>query len=155
MGNMFDQFSLDLRYASRHLRSNPGFTIVLILVLALGIGANAAVFSVINTVLLRPLAFPDPGQLVQIWESNPARGEVQETVSPWNFTDWQKQSTSLAQLAVYEHESLALLTWSSGTNGRGSRIERLFSSLPGSAAVRSNLLARRRSSRLPFRSTEL
>ena len=62
MGNMFDQFSLDLRYASRHLRSNPGFTIVLILVLALGIGANAAVFSVINTVLLRPLAFPDPGQ---------------------------------------------------------------------------------------------
>ena len=110
MGNMFDQFSLDLRYAARHLRSNPGFTAVLILVLALGIGANAAIFSVINAVLLRPLPFPDLRQLVQIWEANPARGEVQETVSPWNFTDWQKQSKSLAQLAVYEHESLALVT---------------------------------------------
>lgn len=78
--------------------------------LALGIGANAAIFSVINTVLLRPLPFPNSGQLVQIWESNPARGEIQEPVSPWNFLDWQKQSKSLAQLAVYEYESLALLT---------------------------------------------
>ncbi len=100
----------DLQYAFRQLRSNPGFTVVTILVLALGIGANAAVFSVINTVLLRPLPFPDSGQLVQIWESNPSHGEVQETVSPWNFVDWQKQSTSLAQLAVYEYESLALVT---------------------------------------------
>ena len=107
---MFDRLSNDLRYAFRQSRSNPGFTVVTILVLALGIGANAAVFSVINTVLLRPLPFPDPGQLVQIWESNPVRGEVQEPVSPWNFTDWQKQSTSLAQSAVYEHESLGLVT---------------------------------------------
>jgi hypothetical protein len=98
--DMFDRLSNDLRYASRQLRSNPGFTIVTILVLALGIGANAAVFSVINAVLLRPLPFPGSGQLVQIWESNPSRGEVQQTVSPWNFRDWQKQSTSLAQLAV-------------------------------------------------------
>ncbi len=107
---MFDRLSNDLRYASRQLRSNPGFTIVTILVLALGIGANAAVFSVINAVLLRPLPFPGSGQLVQIWGSNPSHGEVQQTVSPWNFRDWQTQSTSLAQLAVYEYESLALAT---------------------------------------------
>lgn len=100
----------DVQYAFRQLRSNPGFTIITILVLALGIGANAAVFSVINTVLLRPLPFPHSEQLVQIWQANPSHGEAQETVSPWNFVDWQKQSTSLAQLAVYEYESLALLT---------------------------------------------
>src|SRR5207244_838701 len=94
----------------RQLRSNPGFAVVTILVLALGIGANSAVFCVINTVLLRPLPFPDSGRLVQIWESNPSHGEAQETISPWNFVDWQKQSTSLAQLAVYEYESIALAT---------------------------------------------
>ena len=108
--DMLDRLFQDLRYAFRQLRSNPGFTAVTILVLALGIGANAAVFSVINAVLLRPLPFPDSGQLVQIWESNPSRGEIQETVSPWNFVDWQKQSTTLAQMAVHEYESLALAT---------------------------------------------
>src|SRR6266702_2343901 len=110
MVTMLDRLSQDLRYASRQLRSNPGFTVVTILVLALGIGANAAVFSVINAVLLRPLPFPDSGQLVQIWESNPSHGEIQETVSPWNFVDWQKQSTILAQMAVHEYESLTLAT---------------------------------------------
>ncbi|MBV8807418.1 MAG: ABC transporter permease, partial [Acidobacteriaceae bacterium] len=107
---MIDRLSHDLRYACRQLRNNPAFTVVTIVVLALGIGANAAVFSVINTVLLRPLPFPDARQLVKIWESNPSHGEIQETVSPWNFVDWRKQSTSLTQLAVYEYESLALVT---------------------------------------------
>src|SRR5258708_5291330 len=99
MTDMPDRLLQDLRYAFRQLRNSPGFTVVTILVLALGIGTNAAVFSVINTVLLRPLPFPDPSQLVQIWESNPSRGEIQGTVSPWNFVDWQKQNTTLAQMA--------------------------------------------------------
>ena len=107
---MLDRLFRDARYTFRQLRNNPGFTVVTIVVLALGIGANAAVFSVINAVLLRPLPFPDSGQLVQIWESNPSRGEIQETVSPWNFVDWQKQSATLAEMAVYEYESLALST---------------------------------------------
>jgi putative ABC transport system permease protein len=107
---MLDRLFRDLRYACRQLRNNPGFTVVTILVLAVGIGANTAIFSVINAVLLRPLPFPHPGQLVQIWESNPLHGRVQETVSPYNFVDWQKQSASLVQLAVYEYESLALTT---------------------------------------------
>ncbi len=107
---MFDRLSQDFGYAFRQLRSNPGFTVVTTLVLALGIGANAAVFSVINAVLLRPLPFPDSGQLVKIWESNPSRGEVQETISPWNFVDWQKQSSTFACMAVHEYESLGLTT---------------------------------------------
>jgi predicted permease len=107
---MAEHFLQDLRYAARQLRNNPGFALVTILVLALGIGANAAVFAVINTVLLRPLSFPDPDQLVQVWESNPSHGRVQDVVSPYNFLDWQKQSKTLSALAVYEYESLALTT---------------------------------------------
>jgi putative ABC transport system permease protein len=107
---MAEHFLQDLRYAARQLRNNPGFALVTMLVLALGIGANAAVFAVINTVLLRPLSFPDPDQLVQVWESNPSHGRVQDVVSPYNFLDWQKQSKTLSALAVYEYESLALTT---------------------------------------------
>ena len=107
---MFSTFLQDCRFALRQLRKTPGFTTTAVLTLALGIGANAAVFSVINAVLLRPLPFPASRQLVQIWESNLSRGEVQETVSPWNFVDWQKQSTTLAQMAVHEYESLGLTT---------------------------------------------
>jgi putative ABC transport system permease protein len=118
MVDIFDQLLQDVRYASRQLRSNPGFSAVTTLVLAFGIGANAAVFSVVNAVLFRPLPFPDSGQLVQIWESNPSRGAVQETVSPWNFVDWQNQSTTLPQMAVHEYESLAL-----ATNGAPERMD--------------------------------
>ncbi|MGD0362452.1 MAG: ABC transporter permease, partial [Bryobacteraceae bacterium] len=107
---MLDRLFQDLRYASRQLRNHPGFTIVTILVLALGIGANAVLFSVINAVLLRPLPFPDPARLVQIWESNVSRGRTAEVVSPYNFVDWQKQSTAISEMAVYEFASLALNT---------------------------------------------
>lgn len=107
---MLDRLLRDLRYAWRQFRNNPGFALVTVLVLSLGIGANAAVFAVINTVLLRPLSFPNPSQLVQIWESNLSQGRVQDVVSPYNFLDWQKQSKTLAELAVYEYENLALTT---------------------------------------------
>jgi hypothetical protein len=110
MITMLERLFQDLRYTFRQLRNNPGFTIVTIVVLALGIGANATLFSVINAVLLRPLLFPDPAQLVQIWESNMPRGRTQEVVSPYNFVDWQKQSATLAEMAVYEYESLPLST---------------------------------------------
>ena len=107
---MRERLSQDLRYAFRQWRGHPGFTLVTMLVLALGIGANAAVFSVINAVLLRPLPFPDADRLVQVWESNAAHGRAQDTVSPYDFVDWRRQSASLAELAVYEYESPALAT---------------------------------------------
>lgn len=107
---LIEQVAQDLRYALRQLRNNPGFTGVTVLILALGLGANASLFTVINAVLLRPLPFPEPGGLVQIWESNPSRGELQEVVSPYNFVDWQKQSGAMAEMAVYEYESFALIT---------------------------------------------
>ncbi len=94
----------------RQLRNTPAFTGVAVLVLAFGLGANASLFTVINAVLLRPLPFPDPKGLVQIWESNPSRGQLQDVVSPYNFIDWQSQSSTMAEMAVYEYESFALIT---------------------------------------------
>ena len=77
----------DLRYAARGLTRNPGFTAIAVLTLALGIGANAAIFSVVRTVLLRPLPFPQPEQLVQIWESRIDRGWTETSFSDANFWD--------------------------------------------------------------------
>jgi hypothetical protein len=91
---------LDLRLAARQLGRNPGFTAVAALTLALGIGANTAMFSLINGVLLRPLPYPRPHELVTLWERNPQRGIEQERVSGPNYLDWCRQSTRFADLAA-------------------------------------------------------
>ena len=77
----------DLRYGLRMLAKNPGFTAVAVLTLALGIGANTAMFSVINGVLMRPLAFKDPGQLYTLWERNVKMGYEQNPPAAANFRD--------------------------------------------------------------------
>jgi len=98
----------DLRYGARALRRNPGFTAVAVLVLALGTGANAAIFSVVNAVLLRPLPYPEPERLVQVWEQNLTRGWTRDTVSPLNFADWRSEARSFESLAAYEYESFIM-----------------------------------------------
>ena len=90
----------DLKFAFRQLLKNPGFTAVAVLTLALGIGANTAIFSVINGVLLRPLPYPEPDRLVTLWERSPQRGIEQERVSGPNYLDWRAQSTVFADMAV-------------------------------------------------------
>jgi putative ABC transport system permease protein len=98
----------DLRYGLRMMVKNPGFTAVAVLTLALGIGANTAIFSVINAVLLTPLPFPHPDRLVQIWERNPHVGLDQGVVSPYNFLDWQSQGHDFEAMAAYQHEHFSL-----------------------------------------------
>src|SRR5262245_23447681 len=91
----------DLRYALRTFRGNSGFTAVAILVLALGIGANSAIFTVLNAVVLRPLDFDHPERLVVCWESNPEINFPRMPASPPNFIDWQAQNHVFEQMAAF------------------------------------------------------
>jgi predicted permease len=98
----FETFCRDLRYGARMLAKNPGFSAVAILTLALGIGANTAIFSFINGTLLRSFPFPDANRLVLLWSANPARGWRQNIVSPGDFGVWRKESHSFEGLAAFD-----------------------------------------------------
>jgi putative ABC transport system permease protein len=97
----------DLRFAIRQLLKNPGFTAVAVLTLALGIGANTAIFSMINSVLIESLPYPHPEQLVHVYEA-PNGGQGRNAVSGGAFKDWHEQSSRFAHLAIYEGTDLNL-----------------------------------------------
>ena len=103
----------DVWYAARSLRKSPGFTLVAAITLALGVGANAAIFSVVNTVMLRPLPFANPDGLVRVWESNIERDRPTFAVSHPNFLDWRSQAKSFQSLAATTN---AGFTWTSTAN---------------------------------------
>ncbi|MGI8995653.1 MAG: ABC transporter permease [Pyrinomonadaceae bacterium] len=90
----------DVRYGVRMLLKAPGFTVVAVLALALGIGANTAIFSVVNAVLLRPLPYADPEQLVQVWEQRPRRGMSQVEVASAEFLNWRAQNQVFEDMAA-------------------------------------------------------
>jgi len=92
----------DFRYSLRTLRKAPGFTIVALLVLALGIGANTAIFSVVNSVVLRPLPYPGADRLAMIWETDLKDGIKREGPSAPNFLDWKEQSQSFEDMSLLE-----------------------------------------------------
>lgn len=93
----------DFRFAVRKLATDPGFTAAAILTLALGIGANTAVFSVLDAVLLRPLGFPDSERLVALWEVNEEGNEI--AVAHDNFMDWRAQAESFENMALFGNQS--------------------------------------------------
>ena len=106
--NVFADLQQDLRYGLRTLAKNPAFTSIAIIALALGIGANSAIFSVVNAVLLRPLPFKQPEQLVMLWENAAHLGFPKNTPSPANFLDWQKQASAFTGMAAMDERSFNL-----------------------------------------------
>src|SRR5262245_49090242 len=93
----------DLRFAARMLTKSPGFTLMAVVTLALGIGANTAIFSVVNGVLLRPLPYPEPDRIVRLFEtvSRSAMPSDRMEIAPANYLDWQSQARSFTGIAAY------------------------------------------------------
>jgi putative ABC transport system permease protein len=91
----------ELRYSLRMLAKRPGFTLAAVITLAVGIGLNTAIFSVVNSILLRPLPYQEPERLVQVWETLRPTGFETSSVSPNNFVDWRRQAQSFEQMSVF------------------------------------------------------
>lgn len=98
----------DFKYALRTLGKSPGFTVMAVLTLALGIGFNTAIFSVVDAAVLRPLAYARQEELLRVWDSNPGRGFDRFSSSPANFVDWRAQNTTLATMAAFTPENTTL-----------------------------------------------
>ena len=99
----------DIKYGVRMMRRNPGFSLVVVLVLALGIGTNSAIFSVINAVLLRPLPFDEPDRLVTVWQTDKTEGDQRQIVSYPNVEDWRRDNQVFEDIAVFRPNGKALV----------------------------------------------
>jgi len=108
----------DLKFALRQLLKNPGFTAIAVLTLALGIGGNTAIFSLVNFVLLHPLPYEEAGQLARVYESRPRAGLHKGPISPPNFNDWRAQTTAFEGLSAFNDANFNLTG-----NGDPERLE--------------------------------
>ena len=127
-----DFMQQDIRYALRALGRSPSFTIVALLMLALGIGATSAIFSFVDAVLLRPLPYRDPGAIIRLFERPP--GATRNAISALNFRDWQDQNTVFTAMAAISYAPSTLSTAG----------DRCRSAAPGSRLRTSTSLARGR-----------
>jgi len=103
-----DTLLQDVRYSVRRLIKRPGFAVVVIATLGLGIGANTAIFSVVKSVLLAPLPYPEPDRLMMVWETKPAANRDRNVVNPQNYLDWQQRNTSFTALGLYTWMTMTL-----------------------------------------------
>lgn len=103
-----DMLLQDLRYALRLMRQRIGYTVIVVATLAIGIGANTAMFSAIHAVLLRPLPYEDPARLVKIWENDRLNRESRSVVAPANYEDWRTRTHSFDRMAAYVGNSATL-----------------------------------------------
>jgi putative ABC transport system permease protein len=108
-----DSLLRDLKFSTRSLLKRPALTIIATLTLAIGIGANSAIFSVVNALLLKPLPFPDPDRIVALWDKVPSRGVERNEVAVANYLDWRAQNKSFEQLGLYSW-------WSTNLTGSDS-----------------------------------
>ncbi len=110
----------DIRYGMRMLLKAPSFSIVATIALALGIGANTAIFSVVNAVLLRPLPFTNSEQLMMVWETDATRGQVRSSVSYPDFADWREQNQVFERMASYHNNDFIMTGRGESTRLQGA-----------------------------------
>ena len=134
--NFIEHFWQDLRFGVRMLRRNPGFTLLAIIVLALGIGANTAIFSVINAVLLRPLPYRDPGRLVLVKESLPKTGWLMLSASPAEYLDYKEGNHVFSDIAAFNDLSLNLTGRGEPERVQAARVSASLFPLLGSEPLR-------------------
>ena len=139
----------DLKYATRMLTRSPGFALVAVLTLALGIGANTAIFTVVNALLLRPLPYADPDRLVMVWQDLRARGgPADEWATPGNYADWRARRTLFEErrrdrrLAADAHRRRR-----AGADSRRTGHARILRRARRHAGARPHVPARRRCAR--------
>ena len=123
----------DLRYGARSLRKSPGFTLVAVIALALGIGANSAMFSIVNSVLLRPLPYSQPDRLIALFTSMPQFKDA--SVSYPNFLDWQQRSRSFEEMAAYRTENFNLTGQATPERLRGQMASSTLFSVLGTQPI--------------------
>jgi hypothetical protein len=105
----FEAFAGDARYATRTLLRTPGFTSLAVLIVALGIGANTAIFSLVSAVLLEPLPFAEPDELVVVWDDGSAvGGSPRSPISLASYVDWRERATSFEGIAAFQPRSRAI-----------------------------------------------
>ena len=126
--NSIETLIQDLRYGARMLLKNPGFTLIAVITLGLGIGANTAIFSVVNAVLMLPLPYPNPAELVLIRRLNKTDGAQSQSISYPDFQDWKTQNSVFADLATFRQHSFSLAV--------GSDLEQIYA-----ATVSANFFA--------------
>lgn len=135
---MRDNFFRDLRYGARSLRKNPAFTLVALLTLSLAIGATTAVFSVVNAVLLRPLPFKNPDELVWVWSRRPDNNKAPFTLP--DFLDYRDQNQTLQDIAAFSNSGLSLSGTDRTVRLQGVRVSANLFQLLGIDARRGRLL---------------
>ena len=121
-------FLQDLRYAVRTLRRSWGLTLVIVASLGIGIGANSAIFSVVNALLLKPLPYPDPDRLAVIWIRNPGINIPQDWPSPGQYFDVKNENRSFEEMSISQGRSGTLLGRAGEANGEALRVEALLTS---------------------------
>jgi putative ABC transport system permease protein len=126
-----DTLQRDLKYTLRAISRNPGFAAVVLVTLALGIGANTAVFSVVKGVLLDPLPFKSPSQLVQLYEKRPKQGRVRNVVSAPDYADWKKQNAFFDDMAAMTGAAFPLQTTEGAQLILGARVTSNFFNMLG------------------------
>ena len=126
----------DIKHALRALKAKPGFTAVTLLTLAIGIGGTTAIFGAVNAVLLRPLPYPEPDQLVRVYKSLLKEPNlIGGTVSPPDFNDWRRDSRSFAELAGYDSDSRALTGHGAAEQIPTAQVTGGFFTVMGAAAL--------------------